>query len=137
MKCNVSFDSRESYVLHCEVEHLEKNWECPLCSQRFKRKRDWQRHKRETHGTNVKVFNCNKCEFTTKRKGNLNKHLNRKHEEKEKGNLCLPAADLVTDSDQSTLRAVQPIHLAKLDDKGDKYLIRKVSIILIVHWPYC
>ena len=57
-ECNQEFESCDKFRMHYELEHLEKSWECPHCSKWFKRKRDWQRHKRESHEPDAKKFNC-------------------------------------------------------------------------------
>ena len=66
--CNEDFATRREYSLHYEQHNPNDTFVCPEpdCGIGFKRKRDWQRHKREQHGSNQ--MSCTECDYLTARK---------------------------------------------------------------------
>ena len=65
----VRFETKHKYVNHYETCHAKKVYECPLCRFKTKRKRDWIRHKNQVHNRNDIWFNCDMCDYKSKRLG--------------------------------------------------------------------
>lgn len=65
--------------LMCEA--IDRPYECPVCSKRFKQRKHLLEHEREKHGSNV--HDCNICQYSTSRMSNLRRHLRVVHNANE------------------------------------------------------
>lgn len=54
---------------------------CPVCNKNYSSKSSLNRHKKTIHDGNAEIFKCNqeKCDYTTKHKTSLKRHLWRRH----------------------------------------------------------
>ena len=114
--CSESFTTRRKFKEHNYKNHTPKIYECTDCNKSFKRRYDWQRHKREKHevdDTKVSKYNCDLCNFITTRKNSLNIHMQSIHSSDETPNA----------NETETLRQVPQIHFSKIMRNGEEVVV--------------
>ena len=85
--CSTSFSGSDArYMI---IDHLAKKcnegkkYYCDACEKSFSNVSNLNRHKRYSHVTmSVDVIQCESCDFTTKHKQSLLRHIKRKHNDK-------------------------------------------------------
>ena len=65
--CNLKFATRRKFLNHNLQQHKDKDIECVDCHVFFKRRGDWQRHKKDQHGETPKIVECPYCSFSSTR----------------------------------------------------------------------
>ena len=77
--CKISFESKQKLISHRHKFYFKKSHKCPHCDKSFKKRSNWQRHKKEQHGDTKPIFNCALCIYTSTRKHNIEKHMKATH----------------------------------------------------------
>ena len=83
--CSISFsgdDARYRVIHHLANKCNEgKKYDCDTCNKSFSNVSNLNQHKRHSHVT-VDVIKCESCDFITKHKQSLLRHIRRKHNDK-------------------------------------------------------
>ncbi|KAF5294410.1 hypothetical protein FQA39_LY13395 [Lamprigera yunnana] len=91
--CNKSFPTPRQYFKHCLTESHDKNscelywYICEYCGKQFMKKYMFEQHLRRFHDTQLGNYSCQFCNYKSKYKPNLHRHL-KLHFTKENQFMC-------------------------------------------------
>ena len=77
--CVTGSSEEKSIIDHLKEKHNKIMFACKICKKLFNRKHDVKTHMTNVHGQFKKEkLQCQHCEYKTLKKGDLNKHIQKK-----------------------------------------------------------